>query len=312
MVLEVPGFGNPRLGAFLYLVVAVPLGVIWGAGATAFLAIQLLSQTTVAGICAMVLRRPFIAMAISSGEVGELAYIQHTRLRRARLFFLRRACALIAQNDQAVEELSEVAAPDRVRKLRNPLATIDPLPLVNASGVMYLGRFSTEKDLPTLLRAWPHVLEEVPQARLTLVGSGGAFRSEEGLLVGMARRDPALAASVTFPGWVVEVRPFLAANDVFVFPSRSEGMSNALLEACAAGRVVVASDIPPNLEVLGSEYPLLFPQGDVDALGAAIVRAIRDEPSRAAACGVIKQRIQRFSKEEVVADLAREIERCLG
>ncbi len=82
--------------------------------------------------------------------------------------------------------------------------------------------------------------------------------------------DPVLPHSVTFTGWVADVAPLLAGSDVYVLPSLAEDMSNSLLEACAWGRVVVASDIASNRAVLGNDEPLLFIAGDTLSLVEAL------------------------------------------
>ena len=79
-----------------------------------------------------------------------------------------------------------------------------------------------------------------------------------------------------------------------------EGMSNALLEACAHGRVVVASDIPPNRAVLGDDYPLLVPPGDARLLQGALAQAFDDEELRAEALRQISARLEQFSVDAVL------------
>ncbi len=61
---------------------------------------------------------------------------------------------------------------------------------------------------------------------------------------------------------------------VFVFPSEVEAMSMMLLEAIGVGAVVVCSDIPENIEVVGTEYALLFRSGDPGSLRATLERAL--------------------------------------
>ena len=94
------------------------------------------------------------------------------------------------------------------------------------------------------------------------MGAGGEYRSVEDELRAMIAADEALRRTVDLPGWVADVGEFLRQADVYVFPSLSEGMSNALLQACAWHRVVVASDIEANRAILGEDYPLLFRAGD--------------------------------------------------
>src|SRR5947199_340263 len=74
----------------------------------------------------------------------------------------------------------------------------------------------------------------------------------------------------------------------FVLPSSLEGLPLTLLEAASYGTPVVASDIPPHVEVLGEDSPgrRLFRSGSEDALLAAIERSIADPAAeRAAAKG---------------------------
>src|SRR5262249_27014575 len=65
--------------------------------------------------------------------------------------------------------------------------------------------------------------------------------------------------------------------DAFVFPTRYEGMSNALLEAAAAGLPIVASAIPENSVVLEhGKHALLAPAGDAEAFARAMTTIATD------------------------------------
>lgn len=130
-----------------------------------------------------------------------------------------------------------------------------------------------------LLGAWTRVLSSVPSARLLIAGSGGAYRSVENDLRARVV-ELSVDSSVSFLGWVEDLEDVYASADVFVLPSRSEGMSNALLEACASGRVVVASRIASNIEVLGRSYPLLFEVSSEHDLAEALVEAFTKDATR--------------------------------
>ncbi len=303
-VVEVPGLGSRALGAALFLAVGVPLGLVFGARARVFLAIQLVSPTTAAALCAAALRRPFVAMATTSGSLGEAGFLLEGRLSGVRRPLVRRAAYLAAQTEQVAAELSDVVPKSRIVVVPNPVETVAPVPpLTGAPRAVYTGRLSEEKDLLRLLHAWRLVGEGRHGAMLTLVGDGGRHRSVEQQLRRAVSADAVLHATVTFTGWVPDVAPFLASADVYVLPSLTEGMSNSLLEACAWGRVVVASAIPPNMEVLGQAYPLLFDPGDTQGLADALRLALDDDGLREEARGLVTERVKAHSVDNVVARL---------
>ena len=302
-VLEVPGFNRRRLGAVLFLAAAVPLGVLRGARVRAILAIQLVSPATAGALCSLLLRRPYLAMSTTGSGLSETAYIEKASLSSVRRYLLRRASFLIAQTDAVAGDLRRMVAADRVAVLPNPVEPVGNQPLNGAPRVLFTGRLAAEKDLFTLLEAWRPIALRQADARLTLAGDGGRYRPVERELRAAVAHDRVLQSSVKFTGWVPDVGPLLSHIDVFVLPSLSEGMSNALLEACAWGRVVVASDIPANRAVVGEDYPLLFPAGDIDRLRHALELALFDESARSEALAAIARRTRVFAVQEVVTQL---------
>jgi glycosyltransferase involved in cell wall biosynthesis len=86
---------------------------------------------------------------------------------------------------------------------------------------------------------------------------------------------------VRFLGRIEDVSGLLAAVDVAVLSSRSEGMPNAVLEPMAAGLPVVATDIEGVREAVGpTGVAVLAPPGDHRALANALDRALTDEALR--------------------------------
>ena len=291
LVLEVPGFGGRRRGALAYFLLSSVLGVVWGARATAIMSVQLASPTLVAAFVSRATRRPFVVLSSTSGELSEVPAYRNSSLGgRIRRGAVRRASALVAQTDDALDELSALAPAAARHVLPTPVEHVTPLPLSGSPDVLYTGRFSSEKDLPLLLSAWRRVRAPLPAGRLVLAGSGGDYRSVEAELRAMVDDDDLLRLTVEFPGWVADLGPLLSRCDVYAFPSRSEGMSNALVEACAAGRAVVASAIPANVQVLGNDYPLLFPTGDLDALVDRLTTVLTDPGIRTAAAARVTER----------------------
>mgnify|MGYP002625335207 FL=1 len=87
-----------------------------------------------------------------------------------------------------------------------------------------------------------------------------------------------ITQQVTFHGQTDEVLLHLQQADLFVLPSRAEGISNALLEAMSCGLPVVVSAIPGNLDVIDYGYNgLHFPVGNTGALAHCLQRLL-DQP----------------------------------
>jgi glycosyltransferase involved in cell wall biosynthesis len=116
-----------------------------------------------------------------------------------------------------------------------------------------------------------------------------------------------VAESVRFTGGVADVRIPLAAMDVFVLPSHAEGMSNALLEAMAARRPVVATAVGGTSEVLDDERTgVLVPPLDPNVMAGAVLELLTD-PARAkrlAEAGRARV-VEHFSARAMVARLER-------
>ena len=89
-----------------------------------------------------------------------------------------------------------------------------------------------------------------------------------------------------FTGGITNLREHLSAADIFVLPSRSEGFSNAIVEAMAAALPVVATNVGGNAEAVKNGVSgLLVPSDDPAALSAAITQLLSD-PSQAMAMGI--------------------------
>jgi sugar transferase (PEP-CTERM/EpsH1 system associated) len=155
-----------------------------------------------------------------------------------------------------------------------------------------LSRLDAIKDHPTLFAAFARVRERHPGAHLLVVGEGAERDRLEGL------RGP----GVHLLGGRVDVPRVLRAFDIFVLPSRNEGISNTILEAMATGLPVIASRVGGNPElVTEGETGSLFPAGDVGALADAILALLDDPDLRRTQGGAGRARaIERFSIASMV------------
>lgn len=160
-----------------------------------------------------------------------------------------------------------------------------------------VGRLVPVKNYPLLLRAVRGLLANAVII-VALVGDG----PERTALTAMAQAL-GLGERVRFLGHRDNVFELLAAMDVFVLPSVSEGMSNTLLEAMAASVPVVASDVGGNPEIVRDGVDgLLFPTADEAALRERLRRLCLDLPLRARLGKAGRARIlEGFSIEAMIA-----------
>lgn len=143
-----------------------------------------------------------------------------------------------------------------------------------------VGRLNPVKDQATLLRAFATLHAELPDTALVLVGDGALRAALEASAASLGIDD-----AVRFLGDRGDVRQLLQGFDVFALSSLSEGYSMALLEACASGLPIVATDVGGNREiVVDGRNGLLVPPSRADAIADAFAALLRD-PARAAALG---------------------------
>jgi glycosyltransferase involved in cell wall biosynthesis len=116
---------------------------------------------------------------------------------------------------------------------------------------------SREKDYRTIVRAFAALKGRDLDCRLVIAGEGPGRRGVEELACRLGTNG-----QVTFLGRVSDSGPVLAAADVFVHASKSEGSSNAVLEAMAHSVPSVVSRIAPNEELLGGCAWSYFEPGD--------------------------------------------------
>jgi glycosyltransferase involved in cell wall biosynthesis len=156
-----------------------------------------------------------------------------------------------------------------------------------------------------LLQAAALIQRAEPSAKLVVVGDGPLRRSLED----QAHRL-GLNGGVRFLGAVPHAARLLPRFDVFVLSSVLEGMSNALLEAMAAGRPVVATRVGGNPElVVDGQTGLLVPPRDAQALADAVIALLRDR-QLARRMGEAGRR--RVGAEFTLAAMVERMERLYG
>jgi len=230
---------------------------------------------------------PALAKVACGGPFGDFARLRRTGGTLA-LPLLRRLDRIVAVSQEIRHELtSHGFGTDRIADIPNGVDAVrfapppDPEAARRAAGhgpdtVLFLGRLDPQKGLDLALEAWAQVVRRRPGARLVVAGegpSGTALQAQAAQL--------GLGDAVRFPGVSETPETLLRGSEVFLLPSRSEGMSNALLEAMATGLPCVATRIGGNGELLRhGDTGLLVSPGDASALAETLLGLLQDPALR--------------------------------
>jgi teichuronic acid biosynthesis glycosyltransferase TuaC len=148
---------------------------------------------------------------------------------------------------------------------------------------VYVGNLKDVKGVVDLAPAWTHVVGQLPDATLAIVGDGPLRGAIETAIAPLGERVRLAGAQP-----LAKVPTWMAAADVLVLPSHNEGTPNVVLEALACGRRVVATAVGGIPDLLTSDVlGALVPPRDPQALGAALVHALRTpyDPAEVAKLG---------------------------
>ena len=199
---------------------------------------------------------------------------------RRRLY--RRADIVTANSHTAIAALSAYVPAAKLAYLPNPIAPPAETPggavaAKESSGFLNVGRLDRQKAHDVLLEAFARVGDVTSGWPLTIVGEG----PQRELLL-LQARDLAISESIAWPGRVGDPFPYYRAAEVFVLPSRFEGLPNALLEAMSCGLACIVSDAAGGaLEFVEDEISgLVVRSEDPAALAHAMARLAGDAELR--------------------------------
>jgi glycosyltransferase involved in cell wall biosynthesis len=258
----------------------------------------------IASLAGRWLQKPSV-LKIAMGH-SDLAFHRLGRiLGRVSRFLVRRFDRYVATSMEIRDECLERGLdPARIRVIPNgvdtdvfhPAGTAEEkivlrrtLGLPDVPLVAYVGVIDARKNVDGILRVWKRVRDAGAQGHLLLIGprprgeerTPGRFHNE------MLRyiEEQGLGDSVTLTGPRNDVPSCLRSSDIFIFPSRREGMPNALLEAAASGLACVASRIGGSVDIVrDGESGFLFDVDDEPGMAAAVTRLLRD-PAETARIG---------------------------
>ena len=176
------------------------------------------------------------------------------------------------------------------RKARSTLGVAD-----DARVVTFVGRLTRVKRPDRFLEMADIVAEQHPDVVFLVVGDGELRAESEG------RRT---ATDVRFLGWQADMAAVYGASDVIVVTSDNEGMPLVLIEASAAGRACVTTDVGSAAEVVEDSVTGFVVPTDEGALAAAVGRLLVDPGLRATYAAAARARtLSRFGMQAVTGRL---------
>lgn len=179
-----------------------------------------------------------------------------------------------------------------IAKMKRDLSIPGTSPVIGTVGMLI-----PEKDHKTFLKAAQSVIGKRPDAVFLIAGTG---QLEHSLKAGVVQAG--LSNNVRFTGFRDDVGALLHIMDVYVCSSLSEGLSLSILEAMAAARPVVATNVGGNPEVVANKKTgLLVPPSDPTALASRINLLLKNK-HLAREISLNAQRVvhQRFSLRQMV------------
>ncbi len=264
--------------------------------------------TYLAACCARIgrlLGKPVLVKVATERDVREF---HDRRSLASRLFFrwLRRSDRLLCLSESIRQEAiacgfspqQAVRLPNGVDVERFAPATAAVRAAARAAlgldaatvALLFVGRLVLRKGVDVLLAALARATGR-DRCRLLLVGDGDQRLALTAQAVALGLTD-----RVQFLGERREVDDCYAAADMFVFPSRLEGLPNALLEAMACGLPAIATTIGGCLDVVAKGTGRLVPPDDIEALAVALDQLIQDPAAREALGAAGRRHIeQQFS-----------------
>jgi len=240
---------------------------------------ELLSPATTAILAKRIFGTPVVAKVLRGGKLGDLAKLKNRAFGSRRIDSIKHGIdSFIVISTEIDGELADLGVPTERRIFIpngvdldrfKPLSFEDKsnlrrsLNLPNGLIVVFSGRLDPEKRVKELIEIWNVVVGMYPDATLLILGTG----TEEGKLKQLAGKN------VRFEGNLKDVAPYLSASDIFVLPSSTEGLSNALLEAMASGLSTIATSVGGAIDLIedGKNGILISPNDPQELLSALLI-----------------------------------------
>ena len=167
----------------------------------------------------------------------------------------------------------------------------------------FVGRIVRDKGMNELVAAFQRLHQAYPNTRLVLVGP---FEEKLDPVLPETRQVIEQHAAIEWMGWQNDIRPFLAASEVFVFPSYREGFPNVVLQAGAMGLPSIVTDINGSSEIITEGVNgSIIPSQDEEALYKAMEKLLDTEERRKLAQQARPQIANRYERKALWKELLK-------
>lgn len=217
-----------------------------------------------------ILHKPVLVKTASSGKTSDIEELKRFPLGKLQLrWLLKEMDYLVAISKVSGKDFEEIGYPkERIVNIPNGVEISEEIKTSydQALRVITVTRLSNEKGVDVLIQSWAKIVAEEKSLKLVIIGTGPEKEEIQKKVSSLK-----IGESIEFAGFVNDVKGYLRCADLFILPSRTEGMSNALLEAMSYGIPCIVTKVGGNGELMVEEDKEIQSGGYVIARNGLLV-----------------------------------------
>ena len=262
-----------------------------------------------------ILRTPVLAKIGCTGLNSDVRFIKKYPFGKFQLnYLIKHLDCLVATNQEGIFEFKAAGYPEtKIYHIPNGVSPYlgEKTKHRENFNVISTARLDRQKGIDILMRAWAKVISHKKNLKLLILGEGPLKRELKRMAESLKIGD-----TISFMGLVEVPEDYLKKSEIFVLPSRAEGMSNSLLEAMSIGLSCVATNISGNRELILDERNESISEGefligqrgilvnpeDAEGLYKALLHLIQNPEKREEFGNKARQFIQQNYSIDIIAD----------
>lgn len=204
-----------------------------------YIGILSLPYGLIAFLCGKIFRRPVFVNMIGGTVELETYYPVKFFWKNLNLWFLKRCERIITTGQRVTNNLVKHGIP-RQKIFETPgsidinLSTDIPRDL----DILYVGQFIPNKGPDRFVKIINSLKKEIPNIKAVMLGNGPLWRETKLLIEKLDLQD-----CIDLPGYVTDVQNYCSRSKIFLLPTKTEGLSVAMMEAMASGAIPVVPDV---------------------------------------------------------------------